>query len=81
MSRAMGLGYQPIRLEVKPDGIEFWDYTGVMGKEVRELRQEDELPHEVMRKYSLLAIAEVGTEVYGIGSRDTETIYHISINI
>ena len=72
----MGLGYKPIRLEVKPDGIEFWDYTGVTGRQGRELIQE-----EVMRKYSLLAIAEVGTEVYGIGSRDTETIYHISINI
>jgi len=81
MSKMMGLGYQPIRLEVKPDGIEFWDYTGVMGKEVRELMHEDQLPNEVKTKYALLAIAEVGTEVYGIGSRDTETIYHISINI
>ncbi len=77
----MGLGYKPIRLEVKPDGIEFWDYTGVTGRQGRELIQEEDLPEEVMRKYSLLAIAEVGTEVYGIGSRDTETIYHISINI
>ena len=81
MSRAMGLGYVPVRLEVKPDGIELWDWLGVTGKEVRELRQEDELPDEVKDKYALLSIAEVGTKVYGIGSRDTETIYHISINI
>ena len=77
----MGLGYHPIRLEVKPDGVEFWDWTGVLGPSVRKLMQEDELPNEVSRKYALLSIAEVGTEVYGIGSRDAENIYHIHINI
>jgi hypothetical protein len=81
MSRGMGEQYSFVRLEVKPEGIEFWDYTGATGRQVRELRQEEDLPEEVMRKYSLLAIAEIGTRVARIGSRDTETIYHIHVMI